>query len=275
MNPRITFIGGGNMATSLIGGLIANDYPAEQITVAEPDADKLAQLQQQFNVHTTTDNNQAISQSDVVVLAVKPQIMQQVCKAAANAVQARQPLVISIAAGILSTDIDRWLGGNCSLVRCMPNTPSLLQAGATGLFANASVSSEQKQIAENILSSAGITLWVAEENLLDAVTAVSGSGPAYFFLLMETMQKAGEQLGLDSDTAKQLTLQTALGAARMATTGEDDPATLRAKVTSKGGTTEAAINHFMNNGIEQLVSGALTSARDRATELADILGKDE
>ena len=192
----------------------------------------------------------------------------------AASVQQQKPLVISIAAGIRSTDIERWLGGNCALVRCMPNTPALLQEGASGLYANAQVSAQQKQLAEDILSAAGMTLWVDREDLLDAVTAVSGSGPAYFFLLMECMQNAGEQLGLDADTARRLSLQTALGAARMATGGGDDPATLRNRVTSPGGTTEAAINCFQNNGFEQLVTRALTAARDRATELADLLGKD-
>ena len=274
MQTHITFIGGGNMASSLIGGLLANQFPANQITVAEPDADKLEQLASQFAINTSTDNRLAVAHADVVVLAVKPQIMQPVCRAIADTVQQKKPLIISIAAGIRSSDIDRWLGNHCALVRCMPNTPALLQAGATGLYANTQCSQAQQAIAEQILSAAGITLWVKDETQLDAVTAVSGSGPAYFFLLMEAMQKAGEQLGLDSDTAKQLSLQTALGAARMATEGNDDPATLRAKVTSKGGTTEAAINSFLDNGFETLVTTALTSARDRAIELADLLGND-
>jgi pyrroline-5-carboxylate reductase len=274
MTEQITFIGGGNMASSLVGGLLANGYPAQQLCVAEPDAKKQQLLQQQFGITVSGDNRQAAAQTDVLVLAVKPQILQTVCRSLADSVQQRRPLVISIAAGIRSTDIERWLGGNCPLVRCMPNTPALVQAGATGLFANAQVNAQQKQLAEDILGAAGITLWVAQETLLDAVTAVSGSGPAYFFLLMECMQKAGEQLGLDAHSARQLSLQTALGAARMATAGNDDPATLRNKVTSKGGTTEAAINCFQQNGLEDLVTKALTAARDRAIELADELGKD-
>lgn len=262
------------MASSLVGGLLANGYPAQQLCVAEPDAQKQQLLHQQFGITVSGDNSQAAAQTDVLVLAVKPQILQTVCRSIADSVQQRRPLVISIAAGIRSTDIERWLGGNCPLVRCMPNTPALVQTGATGLFANAQVDGQQKQLAEDILGAAGITLWVEQETLLDAVTAVSGSGPAYFFLLMECMQKAGEQLGLDADSARQLSLQTALGAARMATAGEDDPATLRNKVTSKGGTTEAAINCFQQNGLEDLVTKALTAARDRAIELADELGKD-
>ena len=262
------------MASSLIGGLLANDYPPASIRVAEPDKNKLQQLQQQFGVDIEADNNRAIAGSDILVLAVKPQILQSVCKDMAAAVQQHKPLVISIAAGIRATDIDRWLGSGCALVRCMPNTPALVQAGASGLFANARVSEQQKQLAEDILTAADITVWVEQEDLLDAVTALSGSGPAYFFLLMECMQKAGEHLGLNSDTALRLSLQTALGAARMATSGDDDPAMLRNRVTSKGGTTEAAISYFSDHGFEELVTHALTAARDRATELADILGKD-
>lgn len=274
MNSRIAFIGGGNMASSLVGGLISNGYAGNLITVAEPDAAKLQQLQQQYGITTTTDNNQAIAEADIVVLAVKPQIMQNVCRAAAEAVQTKQALIISIAAGIRSSDIDRWLGGNCAIVRCMPNTPALLQSGATGLFANDNVNEEQHRIADAILATAGINLWVDTESLLDAVTAVSGSGPAYFFLMMEAMQKAGEHLGLDPNTAKQLTLHTALGAARMAIESNDTPEVLRTKVTSKGGTTEAAINCFQQNGFEALVNKALSAACHRASELAEILGKD-
>ena len=263
------------MASSLIGGLLANDYSAELITVAEPDNEKLGQLNQQFGINITTDNSSAVASSDVLILSVKPQILQQVCLDISLAIQARKPLIISIAAGIRSTDIDRWLGNSCALVRCMPNTPSLIQLGATGLFANASVSKEQRNIAEKILSAAGITLWVNNEDLLDAVTAVSGSGPAYFFLLMEAMQKAGEALGLNATTARQLTLQTALGAAQMAINSSDSPAHLREKVTSKGGTTEAAISYFQNNNFEQIVLEALTEARDQATQMANTLGKDQ
>jgi len=262
------------MAASMIGGLIADGCPATQITVAEPDQDKLARLKQDFGVHTSTDNTLAVAAAQIVVLAVKPQIMQPVCRALAASVQKNRPLIISIAAGIRSDDINRWLGGDCAMVRCMPNTPSLLRCGATGLFANTRASSQQRADAERILRAAGMTLWVQDEKLLDAVTAVSGSGPAYFFLLMEAMTAAGESLGLDHDTAKKLTLQTALGAARMASESDVDAATLRARVTSKGGTTEAAIRTFQQNDFEQLVKRALEAAQHRATELADTLGKD-
>jgi len=188
MKSKICFIGGGNMASSLLGGLINNGYPAGLITVPVPDQGKLDLLAQQFPINTTTDNQAAVQDVDVIVLAVKPQILAAVCKNIHQALQGKSALIISIAAGIRSTDIDRWLGGNNAIVRCMPNTPSLIQAGATGLFANPQTSPRQKELAEQILGAAGITLWVDEEPLLDAVTAVSGSGLAYFFLFMEAVQ---------------------------------------------------------------------------------------
>ena len=275
MTQNITFIGGGNMATSLIAGLVADGYPASQISVAEPDAEKRDQLMQNYAVRSSGDNAEAVANADIIVLAVKPQVMQTVCRSIAEAVQATKPLVISIAAGLLSDDISRWLGGNVSMVRCMPNTPALLNEGATGLFANTQVSDEQRQQADAILKTAGITVWVETEKQLDAVTAVSGSGPAYYFLFMEAMQAAGEKLGLSSEQSRLLTLQTALGAARMASESDDDPATLRAKVTSKGGTTEQAINTFNNRELATIVYEAMQAADNRAAELAQILGKDE
>ncbi|MDH5424669.1 MAG: pyrroline-5-carboxylate reductase [Gammaproteobacteria bacterium] len=275
MSTKITFIGGGNMATSLIAGLICNDYIASDITVAEPDQKKCDKLHQLYAVNAFTDNQQAIADAEIIVLAVKPQVMQPVCKALASTVQKTRPLVISIAAGLLSKDISRWLGDNISMVRCMPNTPSLLNAGATGLFANENVSASQKQQAEQILSTAGITVWVEQETLLDAVTAVSGSGPAYYFLFMEAMQNAAEKLGLNQQQAKQLTLQTALGAARMAIESDDDVAILRNRVTSKGGTTEQAIKTFEERQLQDIVMQAMQAANDKAIDLAAILGKDE
>ena len=275
MSQKITFIGGGNMATSLIAGLINNGYAAADIHVAEPDQEKCDALHQQYGIATFTNNQQASAEASIIVLAVKPQVMQLVCKDIAQVVQDKQPLIISIAAGLLSKDISRWLGDNISMVRCMPNTPSLLNEGATGLYANDKVSAQQKQQADQILSTAGINVWVDTESLLDAVTAVSGSGPAYYFLFMEAMQSAAEKLGLNSQQAKQLTLQTALGAARMAIESEDDTSTLRAKVTSKGGTTEQAIKTFEASQLRDIVMQAMQAANDRAIELAEILGKDE
>jgi pyrroline-5-carboxylate reductase len=273
MSSSIAFIGGGNMASSLIGGLLSSSAKADQILVAEPSNSIRETLQANFGIKTTESNIDAISQ-DVVVLAVKPQLLQTVCRELAEKAGTTSPLFISIAAGVRSSDINRWLGGDKAIVRCMPNTPALLQTGATALFANDSVSEAQTKLAENILQAVGITLWVSQESELDAVTAVSGSGPAYFFLLIEAMQKAGEELGLDTATVQKLTLQTALGAARMACESDADAATLRARVTSKGGTTEHAINSFEKAGFQQIVKQALEAARQQSETLADELGKD-
>jgi pyrroline-5-carboxylate reductase len=273
MKSTIAFIGGGNMAASLVGGLLAAACPASNLLVSEPDSAKCSQLEQQFGIRTSTDNRAALDE-DVVVLAVKPQILQSVCRSLADTIGGRTPLFISIAAGVRSHDIERWLGGDRAIVRCMPNTPALLQCGATGLAANSRVSVTQKQLAEQILQAVGMTLWVEDEDQLDAVTAVSGSGPAYFFLLMEAMQAAGETLGLRPEAARALTLQTALGAARMASQSDVDPATLRARVTSKGGTTEQAILSFENAGFQQMVQQALDAACTQSRNLANALGKD-
>ncbi|MDH3342837.1 MAG: pyrroline-5-carboxylate reductase [Gammaproteobacteria bacterium] len=275
MSTSIAFIGGGNMASSLIGGLIASAESPANILVAEPSEEQRERLTQQFGIQTSANNIDTLN-ADVVVLAVKPQLLQVVCRALSKALKSstQAPLFISIAAGVRSEDINHWLGSNQAIVRCMPNTPSLLKAGATGLYANTQVNDAQKKLAGNILQSVGITLWVNSEDELDAVTAVSGSGPAYFFLLMEAMQQAGIKLGLEAKTAEKLVLQTALGAALMADNSDVDAATLRARVTSKGGTTEQAIKSFLDAGFEQMVENALKAANDRSQTLADELSKD-
>lgn len=273
MNISIAFIGGGNMATSLIAGLLNEALKPEQILVAEPDADKRAQLEQRFAIKTTENNTDALG-SDVIVLSVKPQIMQKVCRAL-SPTQSTTGLFISIAAGINSDDINRWLGDNRPIVRAMPNTPALVGYGATALYANKSVNETQKNTAEKILQAVGISLWVNDESEIDAVTAVSGSGPAYFFLLMEAMQAAGVSLGLSAESAKRLTIQTALGAANMADTSDGDPSVLRQRVTSKGGTTEQAILSFENADFHQLVKNALQAAYDRSKAIAKELGDDD
>jgi pyrroline-5-carboxylate reductase len=229
-------------------------------------------LTQQFGISTTQYNSAALA-SDVVVLAVKPQILQSVCRQLAHHTNANV-LFISIAAGVRSHDIDRWLGGNQAIVRCMPNTPALLRVGASALFANAGVSGAQKIIASSILQAVGTSLWVTDEAELDAVTAVSGSGPAYFFLLLEAMQAAAVKLGLSAQIARDLCVQTALGAARMAIDCGVDAATLRARVTSKGGTTEQAIGSFEAAGFHTMVENALAAACEKSRQLADELGKD-
>ncbi len=265
---RIGFIGGGNMASSIIGGLVASGFAAEQIWASDPNADSLNKLLAVAPVNTASDNNALIAAVDIVILAVKPQIMKIVAGDIAASVQDRKPLVITIAAGVTSASLDAWLGGNTAIVRCMPNTPALVRSGATGLFANTEVNATQRAQAEQILQAVGLALWVDNEAQLDAVTALSGSGPAYFFLVMEAMQAKGLQMGLSAEVAKQLTLQTALGAAQMALGSDVDAAELRRRVTSPNGTTERAINILQAGGLEALFDQALEGARLRAEELA-------
>lgn len=273
----IGFIGGGNMAASLIGGLINAGYTTADMIVIDPSDAVRDTLSKKFNISVNTDIN-AVDSCEIIVLAVKPQILKTVCQQLAS-IQTRYSLIVSIAAGVRSTDINRWLTQKQTtteqaIVRCMPNTPALLQCGASGLFANNSVTDKQKQQAENILKAVGLVVWVETEEQLNAVTAVSGSGPAYFFLLMEAMQHAGEKLGLPTAVAQQLVLQTALGAARMATESELPPADLRNNVTSKGGTTEQAILNFQSANFQEIVFNALEAANNRSISLADELGSE-
>lgn len=270
-HPRIAFIGAGNMAASLIGGLLAQGIPSSHIRASEPYAEQRAKVATEHGIELFEDNAAAIVDADVIVLAVKPQVMRAVCQALAPSLQPGQ-LIVSIAAGITCASLCAWLG-NVALVRCMPNTPALLRQGMSGLYANARVSTAQRQQAEQLLGAVGLVLWLDEEQQIDAVTAVSGSGPAYFFLLIEAMTAAGEQLGLPRETAAQLTLQTALGAARMATESDVDTAELRRRVTSPGGTTEAAIKSFQAGSFEALVQQALNAAATRSAELAEQLGQ--
>jgi pyrroline-5-carboxylate reductase len=271
-SPQLAFIGAGNMAQALIGGLVKQGFAPDRIVASDPLPATLDKLRAITPVRTTSDNIAAVAAADVVVLAVKPQAMKQVLQPLATTLQQRQPLIISIAAGIEIASIARWLGGDLPIVRCMPNTPALVQLGATGLFANAQVSSEQKKLADSILRAVGIALWVDSEAQLDAVTAVSGSGPAYFFLVMEAMRDAGEKLGLARDAAAQLTMQTALGAARMALDSDVDVAELRRRVTSPNGTTERAIASFENDKLRDLFERALSACDARSRELAKDLG---
>lgn len=270
--PTIAFIGAGNMASSIIGGLVTKGFSPNSIIASDPFPDSLEKLRKTASVKIAADNRQAIANADVVVLAVKPQVMKPVLQDLASSTQQTRPLIISIAAGIEIDSINQWLGGNMAIVRCMPNTPALVQTGATALYANDAVTDHQRQQADQILRSVGIALWVNDESTLDAVTAVSGSGPAYFFLLMEAMQNVGIQLGLSADAAKQLTLQTALGAAQMAIGSDVDAAELRRRVTSPNGTTEQAIKVFEEGGFRDLCTRALTACHDRSMELARELG---
>ncbi|SFB23586.1 pyrroline-5-carboxylate reductase [Pseudomonas sp. NFIX10] len=270
-NTRIAFIGAGNMAASLIGGLRAKGLDASLIRASDPGEETRTRVSAEHGIETFADNAQAIDGVDVIVLAVKPQAMKTVCEALRPSLKPHQ-LVVSIAAGITCASMNNWLGEQ-PIVRCMPNTPALLRQGVSGLFATPRVTAEQRQQAETLLSAVGLALWLDTEQQLDAVTAVSGSGPAYFFLLIEAMTAAGEKLGLTRETAAQLTLQTALGAAHMAVSSDVDAAELRRRVTSPAGTTEAAIKSFQAGGFEALVEKALGAAAHRSAEMAEQLGQ--
>jgi len=272
-SKTIAFIGGGNMAASLVSGLVSDDYDPQRIVVSDPDREKLAGLAARFGIRPAVDNRDAVGRADIVVLAVKPQNLKGVAMNIAPEVQARRPLMISIVAGVREKDIQSWLGNDVTLIRTMPNTPAMLQAGATVLHAGPGVTDDQKNLAESILRAVGLTRWVRDEEKMDAVTALSGSGPAYFFLVMEAMEQVGLDMGLSAETARLLTLQTALGAARMAMESSDGPATLRERVTSPGGTTEKALAVFEAAGIRDLFHKALISARDRSVELSRRLGE--
>ncbi|MGD9000235.1 MAG: pyrroline-5-carboxylate reductase [Granulosicoccaceae bacterium] len=268
----IAFIGAGNMARAIIGGLIADGADPASIHVADPNPaqrDAVACL----GVTLAGDNHAAVAAADTVVLAVKPQVLKQVASDLRDTIQDNQPLVISVAAGIRSADLDKWLGGNVAIVRSMPNTPALVQSGATGLYAGAHVSQSRRDRAESILRAVGLTVWLGDEQQMDAVTALSGSGPAYFFYIIEALEAAGQQLGLDNATARLLAVQTAFGAAKMMLESGEEPATLRERVTSPGGTTERALASLRDGGLETLFEKALTAARDRSVELAKQLGE--
>ena len=269
---NIGFVGGGNMATSLIGGLVANGTPPGSIWVFDPDTPKLDDLVQRFGVHPGADNAEVAARCATVVLAVKPQIMHTVVRELAPALGEHAPLIVSIAAGVREADINRWAGGDMAIVRTMPNTPALVGCGATALCANAKVDAGQRERADAILKAVGITIWVDDETQLDAVTALSGSGPAYYFLLMEIMQATGEAMGLDADAARRLTLQTALGAARIANESDEPPAVLRERVTSPGGTTERALVTMREGGIDKVVADGIHGACQRSIELGDAFG---
>lgn len=265
---KIGFIGGGNMASSLMSGLIASGHSPQQLWVSDINKDQLASLAANLQVNIAPDNETVIQEAEVVVLAVKPQVLRQVAESVAGLIQKKKPLVVSIAAGITQASLSSWLGTDTAIVRCMPNTPALVLTGATGLHANRNVTAAQRDLAENIMRSVGISLWVDDESDLDAVTAVSGSGPAYYFLLMEAMEKAAEELGLDKRTARLLVQQTALGAAKIALESFESPEQLRKRVTSPGGTTQRAIETFEQGGFTELVSKAMHAARDRSIEMS-------
>jgi len=264
----VAFIGGGNMARSLIGGLIRAGSAPASVAVGEPSVELAAALTRDFGVAAESDNRAAVRAASTWVLSVKPQVVRQVCESLREEAQARRPLVISVAAGIRVGQIEQWLGGCLAVVRCMPNTPALIGAGASGLFANARVNAAQRQLAESIVSSSGVVAWIEDETLMDTVTAISGSGPAYFFLLVEAMEEAAVAQGMPRDIARKLAMQTCLGAGRMLTEGGVPPRTLRERVTSPGGTTQAALDSFAASGFADAVARAVAAATARGREMS-------
>ncbi len=268
-NMNIAFIGGGNMGQALVGGLLDSGWNAANISIIDTDNNVCEQIKSKFpNVHVYTRTEAALNIADIIVLAVKPQVMQRVCESIAEQCQSKRVLIISIAAGVLTKNIDRWLGGELPIVRCMPNTPALVQAGTTGLFANSEVSEEQHAMAAEIINSVGSSLWVEDETQLDAVTAISGSGPAYFFYLIEAMLEAADSLGLSETQARQLTIDTAAGAAKLLEGSGKHPKELRTAVTSKGGTTEAAINTLQQGDVNEIIKTAIRNAAKKSKELS-------
>ncbi|WP_114416817.1 pyrroline-5-carboxylate reductase [Marinospirillum perlucidum] len=269
--PSIAFIGAGNMAGAILRGLLHQGYPADLIWAADPGAEKLQALASETGINTTQDNTQAIAAADVVVLAVKPQVMQQVLASLQASLNEHRPLVVSIAAGLTCDTLQEWMAGRLPLVRSMPNTPSLLGVGVAGLFATAEVEDEQKAWVEQISEAVGQAFWVEDEAQLEAVTAVSGSGPAYYFLFTEALAAAGKELGLSEELALKLAENTAAGAGQMLLQTEDSPEALRAKVTSPGGTTAEAIASFEAGGLRELVAKSARAAAERARSLSEEL----
>jgi pyrroline-5-carboxylate reductase len=267
---NITFIGGGNMATALIAGLAGKLTAAANIHVVDPSPEALERVHAGYGVSTATAIDERVAGSEVVVLSVKPQQMREV--AAVLEPQLSSQLVISIAAGIRSADLSRWLGGHKAIVRCMPNTPALIGQGITGMVAMEGVSAEQKKDADNIMKAVGATVWLDDEAMIDPVTAVSGSGPAYVFYFIEAMQQAAEELGLSAEQGKQLALATFTGAAQLAARSPDDVAVLRERVTSKGGTTYAALTSMEQSGVKQAIVDGIKAASARGKELGEQLG---
>ncbi|KPK73054.1 MAG: pyrroline-5-carboxylate reductase [Acidithiobacillales bacterium SM23_46] len=271
--PLIGFIGAGNMARALAGGLIQNGWQKSRLLLADPDANQRHGAEKALGVATHADNASVAAVADILVLAVKPQALAEVSRSIRAAVQPKRPLVISVAAGVRLADLARWLGAELPIVRVMPNTAALVGSGASGMHANALVTEDQRNEAESILRAVGVAIWVDNESLMDVVTAVSGSGPAYFFLAMEALESAAIDAGLPAPQARLLALETAYGAAKMALEGNEEPAMLRRRVTSPGGTTEQAVRVLEERGIRTMFRDAVRAAIQRADELARLFGK--
>jgi len=269
---RISFLGGGNMATALIGGMLERGFSASDIQVVDLQADNCARLASRFGVRAVEAVDDALLDCDVLVLAVKPQQMKVALAALAG--RLTRPVVVSIAAGLRVADLSRWMGGYRRLVRTMPNTPALIGAGVTGLYADPSVDADGRAATERVLSAVGNTVWIGDEAQMDAVTAVSGSGPAYVFHFIEALEAAGTSLGFDAATARRLAIDTVLGAAKLAAGSDEAPGVLRERVTSKGGTTEAALASMAASGVFDAIVRAVQAAEVRGRELGEQLGKD-
>ena len=273
-NYKVGFIGGGNMARALAGGLISSGYRPENLMLAEPSAERRGILSAELaDVLVDQDNSFVADRVDCLVLAVKPQLMREVCLELADTVQPRRPLIISVAAGTHSRDIDSWLGGGLAVVRVMPNQPALLLKGASGLFANAVTSSQERDRATEIMSAVGSVVHVADESSIDAVTAISGTGPAYFYLLIDMMIQAAEGFGLDPQAAHKLVMDTAQGSASLAAVSGETMEQMIAHVRSPGGTTAAAFEVFDERNVRDTFAAAIAAARDRAVELAEAPGQ--
>lgn len=266
-NTTIAFIGGGNMASSLIGGLLARNWPAERIVAADPSGNVRARLESEFGIRVLDDNGKAAGDADVVVLAVKPQVIGEVARGLAGTVAGSGKLVMSIAAGVTAEALSGWLGEEVPVVRVMPNTPALIGEGASALFANERVDAAQRELAESLMDAAGETVWVEDEEHMHAVTAISGSGPAYFFYLLEALIAAGREAGLPGELARRLVLKTGQGACRMALESDEPPEALRRRVTSPGGTTERALEILDEAGVRDSVERAILGATERSREL--------
>jgi pyrroline-5-carboxylate reductase len=269
--PKLGFIGAGNLSRSLIGGLIASGYKPDQIWSSNRHKDKLDALLNSYPIHTTLSNTELIQEVDVVILAVKPKDARPLIDECSTLIQARLPLIVSVMAGITCDQLERWLGFKTAIVRAIPNTPALLRVGATGLYANLRVSSDQKDLAETLLRSVGITEWLNHEHDLDIVTLLSGCGPAYFLLVMEILQKTAESFGLPSSIATSLTLQTALGASRIALESNVDLTELKNQIATPGGVTEKALSTLEEQDLRLLFKSAFQAAKDRLNEISHLL----
>lgn len=267
---KIGFIGAGNMTRSIISGLIANGYPADLIIASNPSEPKLIALKSEFSIHTTQHNNQAAEFSEVIVLAVKPQLMEKMCSDLAQQLNLSKKLFVSIAAGIPTARLKQMLHTNADVIRTMPNTPSALGKGMTGLFADSNITAKDKTFAGDLMAQVGEIAWVEQESMIDSVIAAAGSSPAYFFLFLEAMQKEAQRQGFDHKTARLLVQQSMLGTAEMVCHNPQlELSELRTQVTSKGGTTAQAIASFQNSNLDEVVAKAMQAAVTRAKEMAE------